>query len=94
MNMRKLVAVALTVMTLSGCASGPVPIGKDTYMSSKIGAWSWSSAAGLRAELYREAYATCAKQGKEVQSLNEAGVNGSLQNFAQADLKFRCVDAK
>jgi len=85
---RTLVPVAL----LAGCAaSGPVPMGKDTYMLSNTGAWSWSSGAGLKGDLLREADAFCKKQDKQLMPINTAQKDGGFSNFAQAELQFRCL---
>lgn len=88
------VLVSIAVVVISGCASGPAQIGKDTYMVSNTGAWSWSSASSLKVELYKEASAVCERQGKTLQPLSDDGVHGGFSNFAQAELRFRCVDTK
>lgn len=82
----------LVAAVLTGCASsGPVPIGKDSYMLSGTGAWSWSSGAALKGDLYREAGAFCKSQAKQIQPINTAANNGSFSQFAQAELQFRCL---
>ena len=78
--------------TLAGCASpGPVPMGKDTYMLSGTGAWSWSSGAALKGDLFREADAFCLSRGKQLMPVNTASNDGSFSRFAQAELQFRCL---
>lgn len=82
----------LVATALAGCASpGPVPMGKDTYMLSGTGAWSWSSGAALKGDLFREADAFCRSQGKQLMPVNTASNDGSFSQFAQAELQFRCL---
>lgn len=87
---KKLVALGGLVV-LSGCASGIVPIGQDTYMMSDTGAWSWSSGGNLKAGIYKEAYAFCQKQGKEMMPVNTSQKDGGFSNFAHAEVQFRCL---
>jgi hypothetical protein len=79
-------------MFLSGCASGIVPIGQDTYMMSDTGAWSWSSGANLKAGIYREAYEFCRQQGKEMMPVNTYQKNANFREFAHAEVQFRCLN--
>lgn len=84
----------LILAVLAGCASGPQPMGKDTYMMADTGAWSWSSGSALKANLYKEATSFCEKQGKEIVPLDEASNNSCMSvncPFAHAEIKFRCV---
>lgn len=82
----------LVATVLAGCASpGPVPIGKDTYMLAGTGAWSWSSGAALKGDLFREADAFCRGLGKQLMPVNTAANDGSFSRFAQAELQFRCL---
>lgn len=82
---------ACATAILSGCASGIVAMGEDTYYMSDTGLWSWSSKAGIKANLIKEATAFCAKEGKKLQPIGSEGVDGSFNNFAQADFTFRCL---
>ena len=79
-------------VVLVGCASqGPVPMGMDTYQLSSTGAWSWSSGAALKGDMFREADAFCRSQGKQMLPVNTTSNDGSFQRFAQAELQFRCL---
>jgi hypothetical protein len=89
--MRFVLLAALTVALLTGCSSGPVSIGRDTYLVSNTGAWSWSSGAALRGDLYREANTFCRSQGKELMPDRSASINGGFSQFAQAEVQFRCL---
>lgn len=90
---RTIAAAALCVpVFLVGCATGPAPIGPDTYMVSDTGAWSWSSGAALKAGLYKEASDFCEGQGKVALPVNSTQNNGDMAGtFAHAELDFKCV---
>ena len=80
------------VFIAAGCAtSDPVPMGKDTYMLSNTGAWSWSSGAALKGDLFREADAFCKSQRKHLMPVNTSSKDGGFSQFAQADIQFRCL---
>lgn len=83
-------AGALAVMTACS-VGGPVPIGRDTYMLSNTGAWSWSSGDALAGDLFREAATFCAGQGRQVQPVNMRSVDGGMSRFAQSTIQFRCL---
>ena len=69
------------VVLLAACSSsGPVPMGKDTYMLSNTGAYSWSSGATLKGELFREADSFCRSQGKHLMPLNTSSKDACFQN--------------
>ena len=68
-----------------------LPMGKDTYMLSGTGAWSWSSGAALKGDLFREADAFCRSQDKQLMPVNTASNDGSFSRLAQAELQFRCL---
>ena len=89
--MRKKLCYASTILLLSGCASGVVPIGPDTYMMSDTGAWSWSSGGNLKAGIYKEAYAFCQKEGKEMMPVNTNQTDANFSTFARAEVQFRCL---
>jgi hypothetical protein len=81
-------------LAIAGCAnSGPVQIGRDTYMVANTGAWSWSSGASLKADLYQQANVFCASKGKELMPENTTSNNGSFSDFAHAELQFQCLSA-
>lgn len=80
------------LITLTACAaSGPVQVGRDTYMVANTGAWSWSSGAVLKGDLYQQANTFCQSRGLEVQPTNTSSNNGSFSGFAHAELQFRCL---
>jgi hypothetical protein len=93
----KFLVATTAVVLVAGCAnSGPVPIGRDTYMVTNTGAWAWSSGADLLADSYRQAAATCAAQGKEVQPINSQSNDSRMgldAPFAHGTLYFRCLSS-
>ena len=82
---------AVVAFLTSGCAttSDPVRIGKDTYSSA--GSWGWSSSSSLRNDLYREAFAFCARQGKVMDALQGTGHDSRPAQWASAEVTFRCL---
>ena len=66
-------------------------MGKDTYMLSNTGAYSWSSGATLKGDLFRQADAFCRGQDKVLMPINTASNDGSFSQFAHADIQFRCL---
>ncbi|MEX3687920.1 hypothetical protein AB3X91_14750 [Paraburkholderia sp. BR14263] len=90
--MKKLISLA-TVLALAGCASGPKPMGRDTYIMTDTGAWSWSSGSELKAGLFGDATKFCASQGKEMMPVNTDQTDASFSRFAHAEIQFRCLAA-
>jgi hypothetical protein len=97
--MRKLLTTSALIgaLAISGCAdSGPVPIGPDSYMMANTGTWAWSSGAALVGDLYHQANAFCASQGKQIMTMahhsNDSGM-GFDKPFAHGELEFRCLSA-
>ena len=91
--MRYAYMVVSLALVASACSNGSVtPIGKDTYMLSGTAAWSWSSGAAIKADLFREADAFCRNQGKQVMPVSTDSNNGSFSQFAQAEIDFRCLN--
>src|SRR4051794_40960959 len=81
----------MPLLFLAACSSSPAPVGKDTYMLSGTGAWSWSSGAAIKGDLYRQANDFCRSQGKQLMPAEARSTDGSFSNFAQAEVTFRCL---
>jgi hypothetical protein len=83
------------VLALTACASsGPVPMGKDTFMISKQSSTGFHSGASVKADIYREANEFCVKKGLEFQPVKDYakdGVPGFA--FANAEIVFRCLSS-
>jgi hypothetical protein len=89
---RSIALAALGMTWVTGCTtSGPVPAGRDTYLLSNTGAWSWSSGAALKGDLYRRADGFCRSLGKELMPSRSVSNNGSFSDFAHAEFEFRCL---
>lgn len=77
---------------LVGCSTttGIVKISEDTYMLAKQDASVWSG-AGVKVELYKEANAFCAGQGKKFVQVSNTSVDAvSKQTMAGAEIQFKC----
>ena len=85
-----LISVALI---LTACASsGPVSMGKDTYMITKQSSTGFHSGASVKAEIYREANEFCVKQGLQFQPVRDNAKDGVPgYAFANAEVVYRCL---
>lgn len=92
MNIR-VILIASSSLVAAACASGPVQIGKDTYMMTDTAASSWASGASIKAGLYQDAYKFCGSKGKELLPLRSRQTDASFSQFGNAELEFRCVDS-
>lgn len=86
--------VSASILLLAGC-SGPgiVPMGSDTYMLAKDGSFTTFGGGGVKAELYKEAYAFCASQGLELFPVRDASRDSGYGRYANAEIQFRCLKA-
>lgn len=90
--MKKAFLIA-AVAALSACATpntGIRPIGSGVYMASKFGSFTTFSGGQVKAELFEEAGAFCAKQGKQVQPLDSVSKDSGYGTYASAEIQFRC----
>lgn len=89
-------AAAVLSMALAGCASntGVVPIGNNTYMHSKMGSMTTFSGGAVKAELFKEAAAFCAKDGRQLTPLDSSSKDSGLGTYASAEIQFRCDPAQ
>ena len=89
----KIVIITFSLLLASCSSTGIIPIGKGEYMVSKTSAGGgFVSAAGTKAELYKEANAFCAKTGKVIETIKITGKDGRVfVRSASAELQFRCV---
>jgi hypothetical protein len=85
----------VAAVCLTGCASsGPVPMGKDTFLITKQSSTGFHSAGSVKADIYREANEYCAGQGKQFQPVSDRGTDGQPgRSFANAEVTFRCLSA-
>jgi hypothetical protein len=89
--MRKLILPPL--LLVAACATpntGVVPIGKDTYMLSKMGGFTQYSGGEVKAELYKEAAAFCGKAGKQVVPGPSTSSDAGVAKYSSAEIQFRC----
>ena len=89
--MRVVIACAI-ILLLSACSnSGPLQIGKDTYMESvRV---SFSGPAGAKSEALQTAAGFCAKQGKQIM-LNHMTSGGCMLHggCGEAEITFYCLN--
>ncbi|MDR4470403.1 MAG: hypothetical protein MRJ68_19255 [Nitrospira sp.] len=60
-------------------------------MLANTGAWSWSSGASLKGELFQKADAFCRGHGKQLMPLNTNSTDASFSQFAHSEIQFRCL---
>jgi hypothetical protein len=92
--MKKKTIGLLTLTTLIfGCASsGPVPMGRDTFMITKQSSTGFHSGASVKADIYREANEFCDKKGLKFQPVSDRALDGVPgRAFANAEIIFRCL---
>jgi hypothetical protein len=91
--MKLLILGATTAIAITACASsGVIPVGDGEYMISKHSATTFANGGSQKAEVYQEANAYCATQGKELTTIGVTAENGvAAYRAASAELHFRCV---
>lgn len=90
----KRVILLIATLCLGACVSGgPVSTGHGAYMLTKKSmGCGFTGGDGAKADLLREANAFCAKQGKEIETIDAAAKNGvPFVRCASAEVDFRCV---
>jgi len=87
------VGACVIVLLLCACASsGPVPVGKETYMITKQSSTGFHSGSSVKADIYREASEFCNRQGMQLQPVRESSKDGAPgYSFANAEIVFRCL---
>lgn len=85
--------IAAYALLLAGCAStGPVQIGKDTYMISKQNAAGmFGTSGGVKADIIREGAAYCAQTGKVFQLVSSSGKEAGYASNPVAEINFMCL---
>ena len=90
----KAVALIITsTLVLAGCAStGVLPMDKGTYhISQRSAQIGIGPPLGVKADVYAEANAFCAKQGQAVQTVDLQMVDSMPARPGSVSLQFRCV---
>lgn len=85
--------IALATVILAGCASttGVISAGKDQYMISREDNGPAASLGAIKAQVFQEAGAFCAGQGKTMEVVRENDVPRSFGQFPQTSLQFKCI---
>lgn len=91
--MKKLLIIAVAI--LSGCASnsGVIATGGDTYMVSRQAATGIGGLGNLKAEAYGEAGQFCGAKGlvPQVTQETESKPPFVFGNYPRAEIQFRCI---
>ena len=84
--------LVLLVFLLAACSStGVVPMDSGTYMIAKKSAQvGFGPPDGVKADVYREANEFCAKENKEVETINLEVTNSGFAKPGNVCLTFRC----
>ena len=86
---------ALLCLVAVGCATtgtdGPVPIGPNLYMIGGLGGFTDFSSSGVKARMFREGNAFCAKQGRTMLPTSDTGKDSDLGKYASAEVQFYCL---
>lgn len=91
----KSIMLAAMILALAGCASsGPVPLGKDTYMISKQSAGGiFVAASVVKADILKEASAFCTSQNKGFEVITATETNAiPFARQTSAEAQFKCLD--
>lgn len=80
------------LLLLTACSStGVVPLDSGSYMIAKRSAQvGFGPPDGVKADVYREANKFCAKQNKEVETINLEVTNSGFAKPGNVSLTFRC----
>ncbi len=88
------IVIVLALGILTGCASsGPVQIGKDTYLITKTSAGGgFVSGTSVKTELIQEGVAFCQKNGKTLELISGEGKNAiPFTRMPSAEISFKCI---
>ena len=92
MKVISLFLVCISLILTACSSSGPVSVGRDTYMITKQSATGFHSGASVKADIYREATDFCIKQKLQFQPVRETAKDGVPgYAFANAEVVFRCL---
>ncbi|WP_373991905.1 hypothetical protein [Duganella sp. BuS-21] len=89
----KLIALLLSTLFISGCASttGIIPTGQNAFMISKDDNSLTASVVALKADVYKEAAAYCTSQGKDFKMVSESDTPRALGQIPRTALHFTCT---
>jgi hypothetical protein len=89
--MQKLILLlSLLVVACATPNTGVVAIGNGNYMLSKMGGFTQYSGGEVKAELYKEAAAFCAKSAKQVVPGPSTSSDAGVAKYSSAEIQFRC----
>lgn len=90
----RLIFLGIVASIVVGCASsGPIPIGRDTYMITKQSAGGiFTPAANIKVTIIREAAEFCASNNKAFQIVNTEQTDAGPGRMPSAEISFMCLD--
>src|SRR3954447_110797 len=93
MSLSRFTLICASFGVLSGCAgsSEPAPAGKDTWMLSNNGGFSYATGGELEGDLLRQADKFCRGQGRQLQPGTTKSGDAGYAKVGSASLYFRCL---
>lgn len=87
----KYILAVVAVVLVSCSSTGVVPMDGGTYMIAKRSAQAgFGPPNGVKADVYREANAFCAKEHKTVETVNLEMTDSGFGRPGSVSLQFRC----
>jgi hypothetical protein len=88
------ILIIICAAILVGCASsGPIPMGKDTYLITKQSAGGmFVSASSVKVQILKEAYAFCSSQNKVFQIVRTNELGAIPGRLPSAEVQFMCLN--
>jgi len=87
----KLAIIGLAALLAAGCSSGPVPVGKDTYMIHR-GGWPAMNGFAVEADCYKAANSFCEDRGLIMVPVSTDTIDGkAFAHNASSKLVFKAI---
>jgi putative hemolysin len=91
--MKRFIATAISIALTACSSTGIVPMNAGTYLIAKKEAQvGIGPPIVIKGEVYAEANAHCAKQGKQIETVDYQETGSHLGRMAAVSLEFKCVD--
>jgi hypothetical protein len=92
MKIRNFSFISIPFLLIACASSGPVPMGKETFMITKQSSTGFHSGGSVKADIYKEANEYCLQRGLQFQPVRDNSKDGVPgYAFANAELVFRCL---
>lgn len=93
MKIKKITPLMFVILLVGCTSSGPVPMGKDTFMITKLDMGpGFHSGGSVKADIFREANEYCVSKGLQFQPISNRS-DDKIIGFAtrSAEVTFRCL---